>query len=72
MTASEIIKQLGGPKKVAGITGAKPNAVTQWYYAGIPGRYWPEIIAAADEAEIAGVTFDVLRGTKPARQCVAA
>jgi hypothetical protein len=64
MTASEIIQALGGRLSVAEITGAKPNAVTQWRKAGIPPFYWHKLVGAAAEKQIQGVTFETLQSTR--------
>jgi hypothetical protein len=35
----ELISAFGGRLSVAEITGASPNSVSNWYTAGIPGRF---------------------------------
>jgi hypothetical protein len=52
MDASQIIKLLGGPTKVAAITGARRSAVSNWNRAGIPARYWMPVLDAAKEKDL--------------------
>lgn len=68
MTATEIIIAVGGRNRVAELTGAKRNAVTQWYKAGIPSKFWPDLLAEAERLEVASVTVDALRGTHRPRR----
>lgn len=68
MTTDELITAFGGREAVAQITGAKPNAITQWRLAGVPYRHWPSLIEAASSRGINGVTFEALRQTRPAPQ----
>lgn len=61
MTPFQIIEALGGRLVVSHITGARPNAVSNWYRAGIPARYWYDIALAAEAAHVEGVTLHTLR-----------
>ena len=65
MTAADIIAAFGGRQAMADLTGALPDAVTQWRRIGIPARYWPELVEAAPGKGVGGITFAVLRATKP-------
>lgn len=65
MTTDDVIKLFGGRSKVAVITGCRPNAVTQWRYAGVPFKVWPALITKAASLGIEGVTFETLEGTRP-------
>lgn len=67
MTAADIIAAFGGRREMAAITGADPSAVTQWRRIGVPARYWPELVEQGAARGIEGITFDVLRATKPVR-----
>lgn len=67
MTAAQIIAAFGGRQAMADLTGAKPDAVTQWRYIGIPAKYWPRLVDAAVAKKVAGITFAVLEATKPAK-----
>lgn len=59
--AAQIIEALGGRDTVSSLTGALPNAVTQWRHDGIPGRYWHKIVHRAQETDGADwITFSVL------------
>lgn len=51
---------------MAEITGAKPNAVTQWRVAGVPHKYWFAILEAASARNLDGVTRELLEQTRPA------
>ena len=64
MTGTDVIKLFGGLGPVSQITGANRRAVEQWKRIGVPSKYWPELVSAADEKGIEGITFDVLRATK--------
>lgn len=66
MTAPEIIHAFGGRQAIASLTGADPHAVTQWRRNGIPAKYWHVLVEHAGEHGLAGISFDVLRATKPA------
>ena len=65
MTPSDIIEALGGRDEVSALTGAKPNAVTQWRRAGIPPKYWIPLLDAASEKRAEGVNVEALRRTHP-------
>lgn len=65
MDATDIINALGGKHAVSTLTGAKPNAVTQWRRIGVPAKFWPVLVERAAEAGIEGITFDALRVSKP-------
>lgn len=67
MTPTDIIAAFGGRQPMAQITKAKPTAVTQWRRIGIPAKYWPDLVALAPGRGVEGLTFDVLRATKPPR-----
>lgn len=69
MDASSIIERLGGTRKVAEITGAKRNAVSQWLRIGIPAKYWPALVKSVSDDSL---TFEQLQATKPAPQSAAA
>lgn len=58
------LEALGGRAAVAEITGAKPNAITQWRQAGVPFKYWHRIIRAA---HVRGLRVDeeLLERTRP-------
>ena len=60
MDASEIIKALGGPTKIATQLGLPPNTVTYWRHRNsIPANRWMAIIRL-DGAADAGVTIEAL------------
>ena len=63
MTPADIITALGGKHEVARITGATPNAVTQWRRIGVPAKFWHVLVEHSAH---------VLRGTKPASVVCAA
>jgi deoxyribodipyrimidine photolyase-like uncharacterized protein len=65
MSPTEIIQALGGKHELAALTGAKPNAVTQWHRIGIPSKYWDVVVEHAAARGIGQITFAVLRATKP-------
>ncbi len=65
MTAPEIIEAFGGTASVADLTGARPNAVTQWRRIGIPSKYWDVLVERAATTGIGGITFASLRASKP-------
>lgn len=60
MKVEEIIAALGGRLAVADLTGAKPNAVTQWRAAGIPFKYWHVLVEHAKAASVESVTYSAL------------
>lgn len=51
-----------GRHDVAEITGAAPNSVAQWYRNGVPAKFWPALVGAAEARALKGVTFDALAG----------
>lgn len=51
-----------GRHDVAEITGAAPNSVAQWYRNGVPAKFWPVLVDAAQVRSLKGVTFDALAG----------
>lgn len=65
MTTDDLIQAFGGREAVALVTGAKPNAITQWRYTGVPHRHWPALIEAANERHVSGVDFSSLQSTRP-------
>lgn len=65
MTPAEIIAALGGKHEVSTLTGATPNAVTQWRRIGIPSKYWHVLVSHAEASGIPGITFAALQATKP-------
>jgi hypothetical protein len=65
MSALDIIAAMGGKHDLAALTGAKPNAVTQWRRIGIPSRYWHVLVEEAARRGIEGITFDALAASKP-------
>jgi len=65
MSASDIIKTLGGRQSVAAITGARATAVGMWRRIGIPAKYWPVLVDHAAAHGLADITFASLRATKP-------
>jgi len=67
MTGAEIIEAFGGRQAIAVLTGADPAAVTQWRRNGIPAKYWHVLVDHARRLRLPGVTFEVLRQTKPGR-----
>lgn len=66
MDAAQIIDALGGRRAVADLTGAEPNAITQWRRIGVPAKYWPTLVERASALGVEGITFASLRCTKPA------
>lgn len=73
MTASEIIEVFGGRVEIAVLTGAKPNAITQWRKGGVPPLYWHVLVAEADrrradDAQFPSITFEILAASKPASE----
>jgi hypothetical protein len=72
MTPADIITALGGKHEVARITGATPNAVTQWRRIGVPAKFWHVLVEHSAQSGVSGISFDVLRGTKPASVVCAA
>jgi DNA-binding transcriptional regulator YdaS (Cro superfamily) len=66
MSPAEIITALGGKHALAALTGASPNAVTQWRRIGVPAKYWDVLVDHAAAKGVAGITFPALRATKPA------
>lgn len=65
MTPADMIAALGGKHQVSALTGATPNAVTQWRRIGIPAKYWHVLVPHAEQAGIPGITFAALQATKP-------
>jgi hypothetical protein len=65
MAPAEIIAALGGKHEVARITGATPNAVTQWRRIGVPAKFWHVLVEHAAGAGVPGITFAVLQSSKP-------
>ena len=71
-TPSQIIKALGGYRKVAELLsqlGAKPVSavrVHNWTRRAIPAEFWPELVQVAQAEKIEGVTFATLRAAKAA------
>jgi len=68
MTGPEIIEAFGGRQAISTLTGADPDAVTQWRRNGIPAKYWHVLVERAHAASIPGITFDALRASRPARE----
>lgn len=66
MSTDDIITLFGGRAAISTITGAKPNAITQWKQAGIPSKFWHVLVAEAETRDLAGVTFDALAATRQA------
>lgn len=65
MNVAAIIEALGGKSEVCRLTGAKPNAVVQWRWNGIPSRYWHTIVGDAVRRDVTGISFEVLQSSKP-------
>jgi len=65
MSAAAILEAFGGKHAVSGLTGASPNAVTQWRRIGIPSRYWHVMVEEAKAKRIKGITFEALKASKP-------
>jgi integrase len=63
MKVPEIIEKLGGRRSVSEITGAKPNAITQWRRKGIPPVYWHVLVKAAEERHVP-ISFALLARTR--------
>lgn len=72
MDAIRIIEALGGKHSLAALTGATPNAITQWRRIGVPAKFWPVLVDHAAAHDIPGITFDALRASKPASEPAAA
>jgi hypothetical protein len=67
MTGPEIIEAFGGRQAIATLTGAEPDAVTQWRRNGIPAKYWHVLVAHAHTAGVPGITFEALRASRPVK-----
>jgi hypothetical protein len=61
MDAREIIKQLGGPTKVALRLGCKRSAVSNWPAAGIPSKFWDAVVELGRQDQLDGVTKAAVR-----------
>lgn len=56
-----LFEKLGGPTKVARILGVGFTTASEMKRRGsIPVKYWPQLVAASQEAGIDGVTYDLL------------
>lgn len=67
-TARTIIAAFGGRRPVAEITGATPDAVTQWNRIGIPPKHHRKLVEAAAERQIGVVTYEALEASRTPQQ----
>jgi hypothetical protein len=62
-TVSDLIKEMGGPQRIAGKLNSPPSRVHVWASRGaIPRPVWPDLIAAYPK-----ITLARLRNTEPAK-----
>ena len=60
-TIGELIERFGGAAKMAPEIGQSAATIRQWAAReSIPGRYWQEIVDAARQRNVRGVTFAAL------------
>ena len=67
MEVAEIIEKLGGREAFVRKFGVSRTATYNWRYDGIPFRLWPDIVAEAQVLGVEGITFDVLKATRPSK-----
>jgi hypothetical protein len=66
MTHAEIIQKLGGAPELSRLFGTSRSAASNWLRAGIPAKYWPDVVRLAQERNIPGITFEALK-VRPAQ-----
>lgn len=55
---NSIFSDLGGPGKVADLLGVKPSAASEMKRRkSVPVRYWPKLVIACKENNVAGVSY---------------
>ena len=55
----------GGRALVAEVTNASQNAITQWRQAGVPFKFWFDLLEAAERRGLKSATRAVLIATRP-------
>lgn len=60
MDARTILVELGGYREVAAGLGLSPTRVHNWTRRGIPGRFWPRLLALAQQKGRPQITLGVL------------